>query len=131
VPGHNDIRRAGKRTRQHRNAEVCNDNGITFFDTANIYCKGESEKIVGKALKPIRNHVILATKLGGRMGDGVNAEGLSRYNIIRSVEESLKRLDTDWIDLYYMHVPDERTSYYETMEAMSRLEESGKIDTSV
>ncbi|MFA0816501.1 MAG: aldo/keto reductase [Anaerofustis sp.] len=103
------------------------DNGITFFDTANIYCKGESEKIVGKALKPIRNHVILATKLGGRMGDGVNAEGLSRYNIIRSVEESLKRLDTDWIDLYYMHVPDERTSYYETMEAMSRLEESGKI----
>lgn len=103
------------------------DNGINFFDTANIYCQGESEKIVGKALKPMREDVILATKLGGKLGDGLNAEGLSRYNIIRSAEASLKRLDTDYIDLYYMHVPDKDTSFDETMEAMSRLVSDGKI----
>ena len=76
------------------------DLGINFIDTANIYVGGRSEEILGKALKGIRHQVVLATKVRGRMGEGRNDEGLSRYHIFQQVEASLRRLQTDHIDLY-------------------------------
>ncbi len=81
------------------------EQGINFFDTANMYNQGESEKIVGKGLKGRRDEIILATKVFNKMGTNPNDAGLSRRNILASVEASLKRLDTDYIDIYYMHAP--------------------------
>src|SRR5512146_2788041 len=81
--------------------------GINFFDTANVYNKGESERVVGKFLKDnnVRDQVVLATKVNGRMGDGPNEAGLSRYHIVKACEDSLRRLQTDHIDLYQLHRP--------------------------
>ena len=103
------------------------DNGINFWDTANVYNQGESEKIVGKALKGRRDRVILATKVCGQMGDNPFDKGLSRRNILSAVDTSLKRLDTDYIDLYYMHAPDYETKIEESLEAMSSLVKAGKV----
>ncbi len=103
------------------------ENGINFFDTANVYNQGESERIVGKGLKGRRDDIILATKVRGQMGENPNNAGLSRRNILSAVEASLKRLDTDYIDIYYMHAPDYETSPEESLEAMSALVKSGKI----
>ncbi|MGB8451476.1 MAG: aldo/keto reductase [Anaerocolumna sp.] len=101
--------------------------GINFFDTANVYNQGESERIVGKGLKGRRNDIILATKVHGQMGENPNDSGLSRRNILASVDASLKRLETDFIDIYYMHAPDYETSLEESLEAMSSLVKSGKV----
>ncbi len=79
------------------------DAGINFIDTADVYSRGESEEIVGKALKGRRENVVLATKFHGTMGDDANQAGNSRRWIFREVEASLKRLQTDWIDLYQVH----------------------------
>src|SRR4051812_28661696 len=79
------------------------DAGINFIDTANVYNAGNSETVVGNALKGRRDKVFLATKAHGKMGDGPNDEGLSRLHLMRAVDESLKRLGTDYIDLYQMH----------------------------
>src|SRR6185503_5349959 len=76
------------------------EGGINFIDTADVYSRGESEEIVGKALKGRRENVVLATKFHGAMGDDANEQGNSRRWIYREVEASLRRLDTDWIDLY-------------------------------
>ena len=76
------------------------DYGINFFDTANVYNQGESERIVGKGLKGKRDKIILATKVSGAMGNNPNDQGLSRRNIISAIDLSLKRLDTDYIDIY-------------------------------
>ena len=103
------------------------ENGINFWDTANIYNQGESERIVGKALKGRRDEIILATKVCGQMGTKLNDRGLSRRNILAAVEDSLKRLDTDYIDLYYLHKPDHETSFEESLETMSNLVKAGKI----
>lgn len=109
------------------------DKGINFIDTADIYpCgvsgeAGDSETIVGKALKGIRDEVILATKVRFPFGTGINNSGLSRYHIINSVENSLKRLQTDHIDIYYMHFYDDYTPFDETLRAMDDLVSSGKI----
>ena len=101
--------------------------GVNFFDTANSYNQGESERIVGKGLKGRRDKIILATKVFNQMGDDLNSKGLSRHNILSAVDASLKRLDTDYIDIYYMHAPDPGTALEESLETMSGLVKSGKI----
>lgn len=104
------------------------DQGINFVDTADMYSAGESEQIVGKALKGRRDDVILATKVHFPMDDNSrNQSGNSRRWITRAVEDSLRRLDTDWIDLYQVHRPDHTTDIEETLWVMSDLVSAGKI----
>ena len=104
------------------------DAGINFIDTADVYSQGESEVIVGKALSSVdRSRVILATKVHGNMGDDPNAQGNSRRWIIAECEHSLRRLGTDYIDLYQIHRPDESVDIDETLGALSDLEHAGKI----
>jgi aryl-alcohol dehydrogenase-like predicted oxidoreductase len=103
------------------------DRGINFVDTADMYSAGESEVIVGKALRDRRDDVVLATKVHFPMGDGPNRGGNSRRWIVRAVEESLRRLRTDWIDLYQIHRPDPRTDIEETLAALTDLVRQGKI----
>lgn len=103
------------------------DAGINFFDTANIYSTGISEQILGKALGSKRKDVILATKVRGKMGEGVNQVGLSRVHIMQQVDESLKRLGTDYIDLYQIHGFDALTPLEETLRALDDLVHSGKV----
>src|SRR6202047_2691862 len=103
------------------------DAGINFVDTADVYSAGESEEIVGKALQGRRDDVVLATKAHGSMGQDVNMAGNSRRWIVREVENSLRRLQTDYIDLYQMHRPDPDTDVDETLSALSDLVRSGKV----
>src|SRR5437763_2638672 len=104
------------------------DAGINFLDTADVYSAGESEEIVGKALAGgRRDHVVLATKFHGTMGDDPNMQGNSRRWIVSEVENSLRRLQTDWIDLYQVHRPDPATDIDETLGALSDLVHQGKI----
>jgi aryl-alcohol dehydrogenase-like predicted oxidoreductase len=104
------------------------DAGINFIDTADVYGHGESEEIVGKALAGgRRNDIILATKFHNAMGEDPNQQGNSRRWIIRAVEDSLRRLATDWIDLYQVHRIDPRTDVEETLSALSDLVHQGKI----
>jgi aryl-alcohol dehydrogenase-like predicted oxidoreductase len=101
--------------------------GINFIDTADVYSRGESEEIVGKALKGRRDNIVLATKFHGGMGDDPNEAGNSRRWVFREVEASLKRLQTDWIDLYQVHRWDPWTDHEETLGALSDLVAQGKI----
>jgi aryl-alcohol dehydrogenase-like predicted oxidoreductase len=104
------------------------DAGINFLDTADVYSGGESEEIVGKALAGgRRDGVILATKFHGAMADDPNQQGASRRWIIREVESSLRRLGTDWIDLYQVHRPRTDTDIEETLSALSDLVHQGKV----
>jgi aryl-alcohol dehydrogenase-like predicted oxidoreductase len=104
------------------------DAGINFIDTADVYSRGESEEIVGKALAgPRRDSVVLATKVHGRMGDDPNQYGNSRRWIIAEVESSLRRLGTDWIDLYQIHRPEPDTDIDETLGALTELVRAGKV----
>ncbi len=103
------------------------DAGVNFVDTADVYSQGESEEIVGKALKGRRDDVVLATKFHGSMGDDPNMAGNSRRWIVREVENSLRRLGTDYIDLYQVHRPDADTDVDETLSALSDLVRSGKV----
>ena len=103
------------------------DQGVNFLDTADMYSAGESEDIVGKALKGRRDDVVLATKVHFPMGEGRNRGGNSRRWIVKEVEESLKRLNTDWIDLYQIHRPDHTTDIEETLSALTDLVRQGKI----
>ncbi|GAA3412932.1 aldo/keto reductase family protein [Paenibacillus hodogayensis] len=104
------------------------DSGITFFDTANIYMRGEAEKVVGEALAGYRrDSYVLATKVWGPMGDGPNDRGLSRKHMIEQCNASLKRLGLDYIDLYYCHSPDATTPLEETLRAMDDLIRQGKV----
>ncbi len=104
------------------------DAGINFIDTADVYSRGESEEIVGKALSGSRrDSVILATKVHGRMGDDPNEFGNSRRWIVKEVENSLRRLGTDWIDLYQIHRPEPDTDIDETLGALSDLVHAGKV----
>jgi len=103
------------------------DQGVNFIDTASTYTKGRSEEIVGKALRGRRDKVILATKAGFPVGDGPNESGLSRVHVIRQLEISLRRLQTDYVDIYYMHLPDSRTPLDEALETFSILVRSGKV----
>jgi aryl-alcohol dehydrogenase-like predicted oxidoreductase len=104
------------------------DAGINFIDTADVYSRGESEEIVGKALAGgRREHVVLATKVHGTMGDDPNQFGNSRRWIVREVEDSLRRLRTDWIDLYQIHRPELDTDIDETLGALTDLVRAGKV----
>jgi aryl-alcohol dehydrogenase-like predicted oxidoreductase len=104
------------------------DAGINFIDTADVYSRGESEEIVAKALAGgKRDNVVLATKVHGTMGDDPNERGNSRRWIMREVENSLRRLKTDWIDLYQIHRPEPDTDIDETLGALTDLVRAGKV----
>jgi aryl-alcohol dehydrogenase-like predicted oxidoreductase len=103
------------------------DAGINFIDTADVYSRGESEEIVGKAIAGRRDEVVLATKVHGPMGDDPNQFGNSRRWIVREVEDSLRRLKTDWIDLYQIHRPEPDTDIDDTLGALTDLVRQGKI----
>ena len=102
--------------------------GINFFDTANVYSAGSSEEIVGRALREFadRDQIVLATKVHGRMHDGPNGAGLSRKAIMSEIDNSLRRLDTDYVDLYQIHRWDPSVPIEETLEALHDIVKAGK-----
>jgi aryl-alcohol dehydrogenase-like predicted oxidoreductase len=106
---------------------MARDVGVNLIDTADVYSNGLSEEIVGKALGSDRDEILLATKVRMPMGDGPNDAGLSRHHIIRGAEASLRRLGTDWIDLYQVHEWDGQTPLEETLAALDSLVKSGKV----
>ena len=108
-------------------ARAAFDAGITLFDTADCYGAGESERFLGKALGADRDQVVIATKFGVPMGTGPYTGGASRRYAIQACEASLKRLGTDYIDMYFVHTPDEDTPIGETLDAMSSLVDQGKV----
>ena len=108
--------------------------GVTFFDTADVYplgataeTVGRSEEYIGRWLKGRRDQIVLATKFSGPVGSGPNDKGGSRKHIFQAVEGSLRRLQTDYIDLYQMHFPDQETPIDETLQALNDLVRSGKV----
>jgi len=103
------------------------DAGITHFDTAHNYGYGRSESILGRALHNSRDDVVIATKFGGEAEQDPEFQGASRRSIVRSCEDSLRRLQTDRIDLYYLHLPDPATPIDETLEALTELVSEGKV----
>jgi aryl-alcohol dehydrogenase (NADP+) len=103
------------------------EKGINSFDTADGYASGRSEEIVGKALKNKRHSVVLASKVSSRQGPGHNDSGLSREHILQAVENSLRRLGTDYLDIYYAHTPDYTTPIEETLRAFDYLVRQGKV----
>ncbi len=105
------------------------DLGINFFDTANVYSLGSSEEFTGRALKDFarREEIVLATKVNGKMHDGPNGQGLSRKAIMQELDASLKRLGTDYVDLYQIHRWDYNTPIAETMEALHDVVKAGKV----
>jgi len=110
-----------------RQVDMCLDAGVNLIDTADVYSDGLSEEIVGQTLKGRRDRVLLATKARMPMGDGPNDAGLSRHHLIRACEASLRRLDTDHIDLYQVHEWDGVTPLEETLSALDHLVSSGKV----
>ena len=119
--GETDVQQAS------RLIDICLERGVNFFDTANVYSFGASEEILGAALKGKRTQVLIATKATFAMGEGPNEQGSSRYHIIRACEESLQRLGTDHIDVYFMHGYDALTPVEETLAALDHLVSSGKV----
>ena len=105
----------------------CRDAGINFFDCANVYEKGVSEEILGKFIQDCRDEVVITSKVYFRMGDDPNAMGATRYHITRAIDASLKRLKTDYIDLYFIHRFDERTPLEETLSVLNDLVRQGKV----
>ena len=103
------------------------DDGVNFIDTANVYNNGESERITGKAIKDKRDKVVIVTKVCGPRGDGINDGGVSRYHIMNEVENSLKRLGTDYIDIYMLHRAVYDCPIEETLRALDDLVAQGKI----
>ena len=110
-----------------RMVDLCLDAGINFFDTANVYNQGRSEEILGAALGPKRKQVVLASKVRGRMKQEPSYGGLSRPAIRQGIDESLARLGTDYLDIYYLHLPDYETPVEETLETLEELRQEGKI----
>jgi aryl-alcohol dehydrogenase-like predicted oxidoreductase len=119
--GHIDVEGA------RRQVAMCRDAGVNLFDTADVYSAGLSEEILGEALGKDRDDVLVATKVRGDMGPGPNDGGLSRYHILRACEASLRRLNTDHIDLYQVHEWDGLTPQEETLSALDSLVQSGKV----
>jgi len=103
------------------------DRGVNFVDTADLYYTGISEEVVGKALQGRRENIVLATKVFNPMSDDVNDRGLNRRHIIQALDNSLRRLRTDYVDIYYLHQPDYKTPIEETLETMDILVRSGKV----
>jgi aryl-alcohol dehydrogenase-like predicted oxidoreductase len=110
-----------------RMVDMCLDKRIDFVDTANLYQTGLAETMLGEAMRGKRDKLIVATKVRGKMGDGPDQSGLSKRAIFRAVEDSLKRLQTDYLDLYYLHQPDYAVPMEETLNAMEELVKQGKI----
>jgi aryl-alcohol dehydrogenase-like predicted oxidoreductase len=110
-----------------RQIQMCRDAGVNLFDTADVYSEGLSEQILGEALGKDRDEVLVATKVRGDMGPGPNDGGLSRHHILRGCEASLRRLNTDHIDLYQVHEWDGLTPHEETLSALDTLVQSGKV----
>ncbi|HVM91244.1 MAG TPA: aldo/keto reductase [Terriglobales bacterium] len=106
---------------------ICLEAGINLFDTADVYSKGASEEILGKAIAGKRHELLISTKTTSRLGDGPNDAGSSRYHIVRACEASLRRLGTDYIDIYHMHGFDGLTPIDETLETLDTLVRSGKV----
>jgi aryl-alcohol dehydrogenase-like predicted oxidoreductase len=102
------------------------DLGVTYFDTADSYFEGRSEEYLGQALKGKRDRVIVATKVGNAMGRGPNETGTSRKHLMTAIEDSLRRLQTDYVDVYQIHSPDRHTPVEETMSALDEIVRSGK-----
>ncbi len=110
-----------------RLVNLCLDAGVNLFDTANVYSKGISEEILGKAIVGLRNKVLISTKATFPMSDETNDFGSSRINLVKSAEESLKRMNVDHIDIYHMHGFDANTPVEETLKALDNLVQSGKV----
>lgn len=105
----------------------CREAGINFFDCADVYSAGRAEEILGRLVSGERDRVVLTTKVGFKTGEEVNDRGLSARHIVRSVEASLRRLDTEWIDLLFVHTFDPDTSIEETLRGLARVVRSGKV----
>src|ERR1700683_980008 len=110
-----------------RMVKVALDRGINFIDTADVYSLGESETLVGSALKGVRQEIVLATKVRLPMSENFNRSGATRVNIMREVEGSLQRLQTDYIDLYQVHGWDSNTPLEETLRTLDDLVRQGKV----
>jgi aryl-alcohol dehydrogenase-like predicted oxidoreductase len=110
-----------------RLVDICLDAGVNFFDTADVYSQGLSEEILGKAIHNRRSRVLISTKATFRMGDDPNGLGSSRHHLIGACEASLKRLGTDYIDVYHMHGFDSQTPIEETLKTLDTLVQSGKV----
>jgi len=120
----------GGQTDEALSARIINKahgSGVNFIDTADMYNEGQSEEVTGRAIAPNRTHWILATKVANPTGSGPNDRGLSRKHIMEAAEASLRRLGTDWIDIYYLHKEDHTTPLAETVRAMGDLVRQGKI----
>jgi 1-deoxyxylulose-5-phosphate synthase len=120
----------GKPVQQSEATEMiaaCLDSGINFIDTANMYQTGVAEEILGNVLKGRRDRIILASKVRAKMGDGPDDSGLSKPAILKAVEDSLRRLQTDYLDLYFLHQPDYAVPIDESLGAMEHLVKQGKI----
>jgi aryl-alcohol dehydrogenase-like predicted oxidoreductase len=103
------------------------ESGINFFDTANVYNKGSSEEILGRIMRGRRRELVIASKVRGKMGDAPDESGLSRAAMLRAIDESLRRLGTDYVDIYYLHLPDYAVPLEETLSAMDDLVKQGKV----
>src|SRR5580693_8763520 len=119
--GNSDVKEAT------RLVDICLEAGVNFFDTADVYSKGVSEEILGKAIAGRRNAVLISTKATFAMGDGPNDLGSSRHHLIEACEASLRRLSTDHIDVYHMHGFDAQTPIEETIKTLDTLVQSGKV----
>lgn len=119
--GETDIKEAS------RLIDICLEHQVNFFDTANVYSNGASEEILGAALKGRRAQALISTKATFNMGDGPNDKGSSRYHLIKACEDSLRRLGTDYIDVYFMHGFDKTTPLEETLATLDNLITSGKV----
>jgi len=110
-----------------RLVDICLDAGVNLFDTANVYSVGLSEEVLGKAIAGKRNQLLISTKATFKMGDGPNDLGSSRFHLIQQLEGSLKRLGTDYVDIYHMHGFDATTPVEETLETLDTFVRSGKV----
>jgi aryl-alcohol dehydrogenase-like predicted oxidoreductase len=114
-------------TEATRLVDICLEAGVNMFDTADVYSRGVSEEILGKAIAGRRGSVLISTKATFAMGDGPNDAGSSRHRLIQACEASLRRLNTDYIDIYHMHGFDAQTPVEETLDALNTLVHSGKV----
>ncbi|MBM3793908.1 MAG: aldo/keto reductase [Acidobacteria bacterium] len=110
-----------------RMIDYCLDRGIQFLDTANVYNQGRAEEMLGRILAGRRNRVVLASKCRGVMGPGADESGLSRAAMFRAIDDTLHRLQTDYLDLYYLHMPDYTVPVEESLDAMDALVKAGKV----
>ncbi|MBF9017494.1 MULTISPECIES: aldo/keto reductase [unclassified Oceanispirochaeta] len=107
--------------------ELCRDRGVNFFDCANVYQKGRAEEVLGRCIKGHRNEIVLTSKACGSMSEDINNRGASRKSLRRALEDSLRRLNTDYLDIYFMHRFDDNTPIEETLSVLDQFVREGKI----